>query len=160
MAYMYQAEMWCDDCGRDICASLKRARKAPRNPADETSFDSDDYPKYVGDDTGYADSPSHCGGGEHCLGAKVDLADYLKAPAIRALVEASEPRLRYVGESLGDSLTDYGRQYLDEMLADNMASLKRRNRRGDAISVTLREGQASRARTLALTRYWRELFGS
>lgn len=68
MSYIYQADVWCDACGRAICRRLKAAGKAPADPSDEWSYDSDDYPKITGDDE-EADSPQHCAAGEDCLNA-------------------------------------------------------------------------------------------
>ena len=68
MAYIYKADVWCDDCGAAICKRLKREGKAPANPDDEWTFDSDDYPKRAGDDD-ESDSPQHCAAGEHCVNA-------------------------------------------------------------------------------------------
>lgn len=57
--YMYQAEFLCIDCGETI--KLHHA-KTPENPDDESTFDSDDYPKGpYPDGGGEADSPWHCG---------------------------------------------------------------------------------------------------
>jgi len=50
VAYSYRADVWCDDCGRAICERLKAEGKAPADPSNEWSFDSDDYPKRAGDD--------------------------------------------------------------------------------------------------------------
>ena len=66
--YIYQADVWCDDCGRAICERLTQEGKAPANPADECTFDSDDYPKPA-DDRGEADTPQHCAAGADCLNA-------------------------------------------------------------------------------------------
>ncbi len=70
MAYIYQADVWCDSCGRAICKRLKREGLAPENPDDEWSFDSDEYPKRAGDDE-EADTPQHCASGAHCINAVV-----------------------------------------------------------------------------------------
>ena len=68
MAYIYRADVWCDDCGRAICERLTSAGKAPADPANEWSYDSDDYPKRAGDDE-EADCPQHCAAGGKCLNA-------------------------------------------------------------------------------------------
>ena len=64
--YIYQAELWCNDCGKAICRKLKRDRKAPEDPDDETSFDSDDYPKRT-DDNEESDGPQHSPPGSNAL---------------------------------------------------------------------------------------------
>jgi hypothetical protein len=68
MSYIYQADIWCDDCGRAICERLTCEGKAPADPNDEWSFDSDDYPKRANDDD-ESDTPQHCAAGEDCLNA-------------------------------------------------------------------------------------------
>ena len=68
MSYIYQADVWCDDCGKAICERLTCEGKAPANPDDEWSFDSDDYPKHA-DDHDESDYPQHCAAGAKCLNA-------------------------------------------------------------------------------------------
>jgi hypothetical protein len=68
MAYIYQADVWCDDCGEAICQRLKREGKAPADPTDEWTFDSDEYPKRAGD-ADEMDTPQHCASGEYCVNA-------------------------------------------------------------------------------------------
>jgi hypothetical protein len=68
MAYIYQADVWCDDCGEAIRERLTREGMAPANPEDEWSYDSDDFPKRASDDE-ESDSPQHCAAGEHCVNA-------------------------------------------------------------------------------------------
>ena len=58
-AYAYKAALYCADCADDIKARLT----PPVVPDDESSFDSDDYPKGPYDcGGGEADSPQHCDG--------------------------------------------------------------------------------------------------
>jgi hypothetical protein len=68
MAYIYCADVWCDDCGKAICKRLKAEGLAPAKPADEHTYDSDEYPKRCGDDE-ESDTPEHCAAGEDCLNA-------------------------------------------------------------------------------------------
>jgi len=68
MSYIYQADVWCDDCGRTICERLTKEGKAPADPSNQWSYDSDDYPKRTGDDE-ESDTPQHCAAGENCLNA-------------------------------------------------------------------------------------------
>lgn len=44
--YIYQADLYCEDCGEEICEQLKEVAPeiVPENPEDEL-YDSDDYPK-------------------------------------------------------------------------------------------------------------------
>lgn len=59
--YMYQAALYCAECGEKIRADLDVIGHTPEDPDDETSYDSDDYPKGpFADGGGEADSPQHC----------------------------------------------------------------------------------------------------
>jgi len=68
VAYIYCADIYCDDCGEAIRQRLIAEGKAPVDPTDEWSYDSDDFPKVAGDDD-ESDCPQHCGCGEHCVNA-------------------------------------------------------------------------------------------
>lgn len=58
--YLYQAELFCRDCGADHRAGLPIPEGA--NLDDESTWDSDAYPKGpYADGGGEADSPQHCG---------------------------------------------------------------------------------------------------
>ncbi len=62
-AYIYQAALYCKDCGASIREHLAREGRAPSNPSDEATFDSDEYPKGpYPDGGGEADCPNHCDG--------------------------------------------------------------------------------------------------
>lgn len=68
--YVYAADLYCFKCGEDIRARLNAEGKAPEDPNDERTYDSNDYPKGpYGDGGGESDSPAHCGAGEACLQA-------------------------------------------------------------------------------------------
>ena len=69
MPYIYQADLYCDDCGRHIRDTLDEQGKRPADAGDHSSFDSDEYPKYVAN-VGESDCPDHCGSHEHCLNAR------------------------------------------------------------------------------------------
>lgn len=97
MAYIYQADLWCDSCGRAICERLDKEGKTPDNPADERSYDSDDYPKYVGD-PGESDCPDHCASLETCLEAE------------------TLPSGTKIGALLGTDLTSEGVEYVKEAI--------------------------------------------
>ena len=61
MAYMYQAAWLCEECGEKARAELAAEGRAPADPEDESSYDSDDFPKGpYPDGGGEADSPQHC----------------------------------------------------------------------------------------------------
>lgn len=63
--YIYQADVYCDDCGEKIRANLDSIRAMQHDRAfdkdDSSSYDSDDYPKGPFNDSDEADSPQHCG---------------------------------------------------------------------------------------------------
>lgn len=67
MAYIFCADIYCDDCGEAICQHLKAEGKAPANLC-ERSYDSDDFPKHCGNDE-ESDCPDHCATGEDCPNA-------------------------------------------------------------------------------------------
>jgi hypothetical protein len=69
--YLYNAALWCDDCGREIRRRIEAAGNAPESPQDEHSYDSDDYPKWVDEDYSETDSPNHCDAGPDCVNAEV-----------------------------------------------------------------------------------------
>ena len=61
--YIYQAALYCEHCGNEIRQSLTDEGKAPANPDDESTYDSDDFPKGpYSDGGGEADCPQHCDG--------------------------------------------------------------------------------------------------
>lgn len=61
-AYVFQAELICDHCADKARRTAEREGRAPADPDDESSYDSDDYPKGpVPNGGGEADTPQHCG---------------------------------------------------------------------------------------------------
>jgi hypothetical protein len=60
-AFIYNADIYCDSCGIDIRNNIQKDGKDPSNWNDESSYDSDDFPKGpIADGGGEADSPQHC----------------------------------------------------------------------------------------------------
>jgi hypothetical protein len=58
-AYVYRAALLCDECGKATRKAL--ADRAPVDQDDESSYDSDDYPKGpYANGGGEADTPQHC----------------------------------------------------------------------------------------------------
>lgn len=51
MPYAFNADMYCDDCGHDLCDIHSRNRE---------SEDTDEYPQYVDDSENESDYPQHC----------------------------------------------------------------------------------------------------
>jgi hypothetical protein len=107
-AYMFQAALYCAPCGESIRARLTAEGKAPENPMDEHSFDSDDFPKGpFPDGGGEADSEQHC---DACAEA---LDNPLTDDGQRARAERLAPKYldlepeeigrgQYVGHSAGE----------------------------------------------------------
>ena len=59
--YQYQTALYCEHCGEEIRQRLTAEGKAPANPDDEYTYDSDDFPKGpYPDGGGEADCPQHC----------------------------------------------------------------------------------------------------
>jgi hypothetical protein len=59
MVYIYQAALLCEECGEKCREEITDEGKAPEDPEDEGSYDSDDFPKGPQEE-GESDSPSHC----------------------------------------------------------------------------------------------------
>jgi hypothetical protein len=96
--YMFQAALYCEDCGKKLRADLDKQGKTPADPDGETTYDSDDYPKECL--AGEADTVSFCEGGADCEGAIT-----LKSG-------------RKIGAWLEEDLTDEGVKSLQESLAN------------------------------------------
>lgn len=64
MAYTYKADVWCDTCGERIRAELTIAGTAPADPEDESSYDSDDFPKHYDAENDEVDGPQNCASGD------------------------------------------------------------------------------------------------
>lgn len=106
--YMFQAALWCEDCGEALREQMIQDGEAPEDPDDEESYDSDEFPKGpYGDGGGEADSPQHCDAGEHCINA-VELSSGSK-----------------VGAFLENPLTDDGNEYVREAVLEAKAKKKK-----------------------------------
>jgi len=95
MPYAYQAEIFCDACGRTIREELDKQGKTPEG----RDFDSDDYPKHGDEEE--TDCPQHCGSGAEC--EEVILL----------------PSGRKVGALIGDQLTESGNDYVRRAALDS-----------------------------------------
>ena len=59
--YIYQADIYSEEAGEAIRTFLASRGKAPLDPANESTYDSADYPKGpYPDGGGEADTPQHC----------------------------------------------------------------------------------------------------
>jgi hypothetical protein len=85
MPFIFQADVWCDACGERIIEDLNKHHSGvPADPSDESSYDSDVYPKKFYTDIQYADSPQNCASG-NCGGSYTfdgQLFSYTSAPSI------------------------------------------------------------------------------
>jgi hypothetical protein len=62
-AYVFQAALWCEECGAEIRQEIEEEGNCPKHPDNEHTYDSDEYPKGpYGDGGGEADCPQHCDG--------------------------------------------------------------------------------------------------
>ena len=97
--YIYAADVYCEDCGKEIRDCLIEEGKAPADPDDECSYDSDEFPKGpYPDGGGESDCPEHCGSGADCVNA-IKLSDGTK-----------------IGAWLENELTIEGAKYVEEAI--------------------------------------------
>lgn len=67
MSYIYQSDIYCDDCGKDIRQRLREeAKKRNEKLEIETS---DEYPQSCDGLSTESDQPEHCGSHDDCLNA-------------------------------------------------------------------------------------------
>jgi hypothetical protein len=57
--YIFQAECYCENCVEKLKAELRKIEPEPANSDDETTFDSNEWPKGPFSDE-ESDSPDHC----------------------------------------------------------------------------------------------------
>lgn len=62
-AYIFNADVYCESCGEKIRADIRAEGNAPEDEDNETTYDSDEFPKGpFPDGGGESDTPQHCGG--------------------------------------------------------------------------------------------------
>lgn len=66
MPAIYQADCWCDSCADEIRERLRAEMPPGFDEDDERSYDSGEFPKYMGNDE-ESDCPQHCASGADCL---------------------------------------------------------------------------------------------
>ncbi len=93
MPYIYQADIWCDDCGKAIKEQIREYEKKTHDRVSRE--DSDQWPIELDSISDEADSPQHCGSMEECPNA-----------------ERFDGRL--VGQFLENNLTTDGYEYVLE----------------------------------------------
>lgn len=112
-AYIYQADIFCADCGRSIRKRIKQEGKAPADPRDENTYDSDEYPKGpYQDGGGEADCPQHCGAGADCLNA-MELGGFKVGAWLENPLTADG--VAYVRQAEGLAAEFWGQMYSDEL---------------------------------------------
>lgn len=92
-AYIFQAALLCEDCAEQV----KHELECPGDPENESTWDSDDYPKGpFPDGGGEADSPHHC---DHC---DTFLQNPLTGEGVAYVREALEESGAYLTETEGE----------------------------------------------------------
>jgi len=110
--YIYDADVYCKECGEAICQEINDAGNAPADIDDQTSYDSGEYPKLCSD-IGESDCPQHCGCGEDCLNA-YEVADDWKI-GVWLENDLTTDGVEYVREACQESnpVTEYWRTIFD-----------------------------------------------
>lgn len=108
MPAIYQGEVWCDGCANNIRRDIMMTtpEKVPDNPEDETSYDSEDWPKEYDPDEA-SDGPQNCADGE-CGGLAWIVGK-----------EAGVVASTTYGKFLENALTEEGYAYLQRMLNEH-----------------------------------------
>ena len=119
MPYIYQSEIWCDECGLEICEHLKKEGLAPANPEDESSYDSDEYPKYASD-SDESDSPQHYAAGELCENA-IELPSGRKVGLLFG--ELTRDGVQYVKQAILEASNGVGSKEVTELWREYYTSL-------------------------------------
>src|SRR5215472_11695183 len=123
--YVYNAELWCDECGESLSGRLTAEGV-------EDTGDSDKFPQSGLE--GESDGPNHCAAGNGCIAA-LDLTQY----GLSVDDDLHGAETARIGAWLDESLTDYGVEYLQELLD---------------------ESNGATPYQLALHRFWREAYAS
>ena len=101
--YVYQAALLCEGCGEAERESLDAGGDGPEDPDDESTYDSDDYPKGPTEE-GESDTPSHC---DHC---HVFLESDLTSEGVEYVRDAVQ-RARAAGRVESVALTEWAPFY-------------------------------------------------
>lgn len=109
MPAIYTADCFCDSCADRIRERIIVEGQAPRKRWDETSYDSDEFPKYMLANQ-ESDSPQHCGSHVECLEAET-LADGAKVGALLSR-SLTPDGVAYVQEAIdqGGLVADFWRE--------------------------------------------------
>jgi hypothetical protein len=109
--YVYQADLYCDACGRQIRSDLDQVFAENEVSPGTDEDDSDRYPQWADDDD-ETDSPTHCASGAECRD-EIDLQVY--GLGKRAKLHGAESR--YVGAALG-TLNENGQTYARDLMRE------------------------------------------
>lgn len=108
LAYIYQADIYCDDCGKAI---KREITGKDRKPGERFSaHDSETWPQSCGDDE-ESDCPQHCGNHSTCLNA-IEIIETRGKEA---------PYTRKVGCLVSHSLTSDGVEYIKDKISEGGA---------------------------------------
>jgi len=119
-AYIYCADIYCEDCGRAIRERLTAEGKAPADPSNERSYDSGDFPKgpYAEHEC-ESDTPHHCACGPKCLNA-LDITGTLVGAWLENPLTCAG--VYYVIDAVragGDVAAFWASKYAEELRAEN-----------------------------------------
>ena len=107
--YIYASATYCPDCAKKIMDDLKAKGQAPANPDDETTFDSDVYPKGP-----YPDGGGEADAFQHCADCRCFLGNSLTADGVKYSIQAlagyveNEEVSPNVLDTWTDELKNYG----------------------------------------------------
>jgi hypothetical protein len=105
MGYIYQADVWCDECGQAIIADLTAQGQAPEDPEDESSFDSGEFPKHYDAESEESDGPENCADG-NCAGGH---GTFLR----NGLTSEGYARVKDMLDKHGEVLPDYAQEWAE-----------------------------------------------
>ncbi|TXI90581.1 MAG: hypothetical protein E6Q36_01235 [Chryseobacterium sp.] len=142
--YIYQAALYCEACGARIRADLTAQGKAPADPDDQASYDSDKFPK--DQVAGETDSAGFCDSGVLSSGHKIGcyLEEDLTSEGIKNLQESLsradlDPVLRRLYKDIADA---HNVEYLTE---DQIKELRVQSRWPTAMNAKLPAVQTTKA---------------
>lgn len=97
--YQFDADDYCESCGKDICQRvLRETGKSEEDFEDERTYDSSEYPKTGLCEQEEVDSPHHCGSGEDCLEA-IEVEEGWKVGALLPF-ELTSDGVEYLKEAI------------------------------------------------------------
>ena len=108
-AYIYKADVWCGDCGREIMDRLDAQGMTPSDPGNEATYDSDDYPKLYLPQDSESDAPENCASGNCAPGGKY--GKFLKNGLTRDGYRYLKSMLDEIGPRLPKYAQEWARYY-------------------------------------------------